>query len=365
MNSKNKLMLESLYSKTLEKKGNMKEEIQKFDNYNFNVANSWNNINIRELNDDFVIAAGDGSKNEKNFLKFIFYAVSAESLIFAKKLFKIETSDIGIMPHSKFSNDRIRNYMSLFELKNALKTFKNYDVDYYLYDGSIMGDLIRPLPLEKDISQSIKQDILDLATDHLNKDINNIKNMSVDIASAKIANFFKNELDIHKHEIFLESIEKLIALYNLLKYKKNIIAISKTSTANDYFKSEILDIPPDICIFDMHSQEIGFSSPITKPAEMKNIKGEFPIYDSFFKSLEFTIFYARLEKNKNILKIELPYKANIKQIKEIISILANDSIEGYPYLLKKAHHDVIIRSKDIEQLSKIIGFYEKSGREML
>jgi hypothetical protein len=31
----------------------------------------------------------------------------------------------------------------------------------------------------------------------------------------------------------------------------------------------------------------------------------------------------------------------------------------------KAHNDVIIRKTDLERLSKIIGFMEKSGREML
>jgi len=49
----------------------------------------------------------------------------------------------------------------------------------------------------------------------------------------------------------------------------------------------------------------------------------------------------------------------------IISIIKRDAVEGYPYLLKKAHQDVIIRHKDINDLSKILGLYEKTGREML
>ena len=91
----------------------------------------------------------------------------------------------------------------------------------------------------------------------------------------------------------------------------------------------------------------------------------FPIKNDFFRSLTFTIFYARLEDHKNILKFELPYFATEDKIKDILKIIKNKSAEGYPLLLKKAHNDVIIRNVDLERLSKIIGFMEKSGREML
>lgn len=389
-------MLESLYSEALKKKKSISKKIEKYEKHDLNVSNYWNEGKIAKSNENLTIAAGDGSKHEKKFLTFYFYAISAESLIYNKSLpnteeslksnkplpnteeslnynkslSKIESSDINIMPHSKFASDRIRNYMGLFEIKNALKTIKTYDIDYYLYDGSILGDLIRPFPLKKDIPQNIKYEILDLAEDHLIKDINNIKNIEVEIASVKIANNILNkkfdEFREYNPVIFLEYIEKLLTLSNLLKYNKKIIAISKTSTATDYFKNEKTYIP-DIAIFDKYSQNPGFSNPLPKPVfgEMEKLKREFPIEDGFFKSLKFTIFYLRLEKNKNILKIELPYKANKNDIKNIIRVINKDIVEGYPYLLKKAHNDVVIKKRDIEQLSKIIGFYEKSGREML
>ncbi len=72
-----------------------------------------------------------------------------------------------------------------------------------------------------------------------------------------------------------------------------------------------------------------------------------------------------LENHKNILKFELPYEANEEQIKHILSVIKSNSAEGYPLLLKKAHNDVVIRKVDLDRLSKIIGFMEKSGREML
>lgn len=425
-------MLESLYTEAIKKKGTIHDKIKEYDNPNFKVSNFWNDEEIHLCDDDLIIAAGDGSKNEKKLLSFYFYAISAESLIYNKRLFKIESSDINTMSHGKFAKDRIRNYMGLFEVKNALKAIKTFDVDYYLYDGSLLGDLIRPSPIENEIPQSIRYDILDLAEDKLNKEIKSIENHDVKIYSNElghdlkddfesiqknninkkntIKNTIKNNININKKndikmnsinqnnsiannisvnnnsitekdsinnkdtidesftlenvENYLENIEKLLALANLLKYKDKIIAISKTSIANDYFKSNI----PDMAIFDKYidNQVTGYSYPPKySPDKDNQLKREFPVENEFFKSLIFTIFYVRLEKNKNILKIELPYKANEERIKEIIGIISKDCTDGYPYLLKKAHHDVVIKKNDIEQLSNIIGIYEKSGREML
>lgn len=365
-------MLESLYSVAIKKKGTIVEEIENYGDNNLDISKFWKDVEVPKYENNLTIAAGDGSKHEKKFLSFYFYAIAAETLIYNNKLSKIESSDISTMPHGKFSKDRIRNYMGLFEVKNALKAIKTHDIDYYLYDGSLLGDLIRPYPLEKQIPQDIRFDILDFAEDELNKEINSIENHEVEIYSNKLVkNDLKTKLGdiktkngfsyIENIENYLENIEKLLALANLLKYKDKIIAISKTSTATDYFNTNI----PDIAIFTKFSHYTGYSFPARyDSAETDEFKREFPIENDFFKSLKFTIFYVRLENNKNILKIELPYKADEAKIREIISIISRDCTEGYPYLLKKAHHDVIIKKKDIEQLSNIVGIYEKSGREM-
>ncbi|MDR2967285.1 MAG: DNA double-strand break repair nuclease NurA [Methanobacteriaceae archaeon] len=366
-------MLESLYTKAIEKKGTIIDQIDDYKDNDLDISKFWKDEEIHEYLGDLTIAAGDGSKHEKKLLSFYFYAIAAETLIYTNELSKIESSDINTIVHGKFSKDRIRNYMGLFEVKNALKTIKTYDIDYYLYDGSLLGDLIRPYPFEKEIPQDIKYDVLNFAEDKLNEEIISIENHEVEIYTNKLVNNdlktkFEAIIDkngfryIENIENYLENIEKLLALANLLKYKDKIIAVSKTSTATDYFDTNI----PDIAIFTKYSQNTGYSfEPRYVSGKRDQFKREFPIENDFFKSLIFTIFYVRLEKNKNILKIELPYKADENKIKEIISIISRNSAEGYPYLLKKAHHDVIISEKNIEQLINIIGIYEKSGREML
>ena len=47
--------------------------------------------------------------------------------------------------------------MGIFEIKNALKAFEEHDVNLFLFDGSILGNLIRPSPLEKRLPSEVKR----------------------------------------------------------------------------------------------------------------------------------------------------------------------------------------------------------------
>lgn len=305
-------MLTSLYEEAAKKKGLIQEEIQEIDNSDFDINKFWNFDYIEPSNDNKLkIAAGDGSYSSKKFLGFNIYAVAALGLIFdGDRLDNIENIELDATYHQKFLTDKLRAKMSIFEIENAIKAIEEKDVDYYMIDGSLLGDIIRPAPNDKDLQKLY--------------------------------------------------IEKLDNLANILKYKDKMIAISKTSTSNDYFNNNI----PDMSIFERFNKMEGYSNPKYINVNSQ-VKREFMIHDGFFKSLDFTIFYIRLDDYKNILKVELPYKADNDEVEEIISIIKRDSVEGYPYLLKKAHQDVIIRNSDINDLSKILGLYEKTGREML
>lgn len=351
-------MLDSLYEKTLENKDNIKESIEIFlGNINVDPSMSWRNYPITETDVDVTISAGDGSINKKKFLDFIFYVIDAECLVYNKGIKTIESSEVDIIPHHRYVEDRLRSYMGIFEIKNALRAFEQYDIDLLLFDGSILGNLIRPFPLQKELQNTVKEKIKVKYLPMLEKELKHSKS---GICSSKffklIENDFKNKIE---SMIYLENLESLLVISKLLMRKEKVVAISKTSTNNDYFDCEI----PDMAIFDKFKKE-GYSEPKYLNVS-KRVKREFPVCNEFFRSLTFTIFYARLEDHKNILKFELPYKATEDEIKNILSVIKGNSVEGYPYLLKKAHNDVVIRKTDIERLSKIIGFLEKSGREML
>ena len=91
----------------------------------------------------------------------------------------------------------------------------------------------------------------------------------------------------------------------------------------------------------------------------------FPFYNDFFKKITFTIFYVRLQDNKNVLKVELPYKASNKEVFEILRKINVLSVQGYPYLLNKAHNDVVITDRNIKELLKIAKIYETTNREVM
>jgi len=357
-------MLDSLYEKALVKKEKINKRLKNdFDNPDADPSKFWRNYPLTEDDKDITICAGDGSINKKKFMSFIFYAIDAECLVYNNKLMTIESSEIDIITHHRHVEDRLRNYMGLFEIKNALMAFQDHEVDFFLFDGSILGNLIRPFPLEKELQSEVKDRIKNQYLPELEKKLTDeLKHSKVRITSSQFSETIEKGFE-NKTEamIYLENLENLLVIRDLLKKERSVVAISKTSTGNDYFGSEV----PDMAVFDSYSRKQGYSKPKHIIISADDKKREFPVKNEFFRSLTFTIFYARLEDHKNILKFELPYIATEEEIKHILSVIKSSSAEGYPLLLKKAHNDVVIRKVDLERLSKIIGFMEKSGREML
>ena len=249
----------------------------------------------------------------------------------------------------------------------------NYDVDYYLFDGSIFGDLQNHYPKgakqPSDIKKQLTSGVLKIFEDNIN-DLSSLdlsfpeikKKVYVHVSGEGEDDFGDNEMD-DVYNLYLSSIEKLLVLKEVLKKNKKIISISKTSSSNDLFHSNA----PDIGILDQFTEKQGISKLIHKKVETSTAV-PFPVYNDFFNGLWFTIFYVRLKENKNILKVEIPYYVEDKdddEITEIVEIIKRDAAEGYPYLLNKAHNDVVITNKHVDELLKISRIYETTNREQL
>ena len=352
-------MLNSLYIKAASKRGSIKEIIPELEG-NSIVSDNWSEKNITSSDDEFSIGAGDGSFNKKKFLGFNFYAVAAESLIFDGQLKTIEQSDIDRFPYLPYLDEFLSNYMSIFELKCCLSSLEEYNVDYYLIDGSIYGDLQNPFPKGVETSAKAKKDLISATLNDFEEMVKNPSDKSV--YSPKLFNKYFKIYQEHKYPytLYLTTTERLVVLKEILKNSRKMIAISKSSSNNDIFHSNM----PDIAIFDKYTQKEGISKVIRKKVS-KDINTTFPVFDEFFKDLKFTIFYLRLADYKNVLKVELPYEASMAEIEEIATKLKKFSTNGYPYLLKKAHNDVVISDKNIKELINIAKVREKSGREML
>lgn len=350
-------MLGSLIEEAISKKEEIQSQIEEYDFKDLNLENYWFDKTIPLSEEKSVIGAGDGSFNKKRFISFYLYAVAAESLIHNPfnndGLKNIELSNVGSLSHQSRLDDRLSNFMNILELQNTIKSLNDYDLDYYLFDGSLYGDLIWLFPrseLSRDDKRSLLSKFLAPMKELLfDDDIPIVSKYLLD----REAVHFKNYDDYR----FLESVEKALLLEELLKSRKNIVGISKTSSTTDLLNWNI----PDIALFNFYSKKEGYSK-IYRP---EGFKRTFDIGGEFFKSLEFTVFYARLSPFKSVLKFELPYKASEEECLKVLSDLKRDCIDGYPYLLHKAHYDVVISNNDMNSISDIVNVVERQGREML
>ena len=355
-------MLNSLYEKAIAKRGFI-HDIDSDSNVESQLEYNWFDRLIEESSDDFVMAAGDGSFNKKKFLTSNFCAVGAESIIYDGEIKKIDDSDIFEISNVSFLDEILGNYMAIYELKCALRAIKEYDVDYYMFDGSILGDLQNAFPRGAKLPSKLKDNLDETLLNEFERrlEIRKFGLVFPEIRdSLKLMELPKKENSnkVEEYNLHLASIEKIILLKEILEHRKKIISISKTSSDNELFHWNI----PDIAFLDKFTEKQGMT--VIKYRQVHQ-KAAFPYFNDFFKKLTFTVFYLRLQDNKNVLKVELPYKASKEEVFEIIKKINTLSVQGYPYLLNKAHNDVVITDRNIKELLKIAKIYETTNREVM
>ena len=355
-------MLNSLYEKAIAKRGFIQPLDSETDMESI-LEYKWFDRKFPESTDEFTIAAGDGSFNKKKFLTTNFCAVGAESIIYDGEIKKIDDSDIFDIGHVNFLDELLSNYMAVYELKCALRALNEYDVNYYMLDGSILGDLQNAFPRGAKLPSKLKDNMDDsllkeferrLSKRHFGLAFPDLRD------TLKLVEMPKSERSnkIEEYNLHLASVEKIILLREILNHNRKIISISKTSSDNDLFKWNI----PDIAFLDKNTKKEGISK-----LDYRHVfeRAAFPYYNDFFKRLTFTVFYVRLQDNKNVLKVELPYRASEKQVLDIVEKIKVLSVQGYPYLLNKAHNDVVITDRNMKELLKIAKVYETTNREVM
>lgn len=355
-------MLNSLYEKAIAKRG-LIVDIESDADIESQLEYNWFDRSIGESKANFSIAAGDGSFNKKKFLTTNFCAVGAESIMYDGEIKKIDDSDIFDIPHVSFLDELLSNYMAIYELKCALRALKDYDVDYYMIDGSILGDLQNAFPRGAKLPAVIRDNLDDTL---LKEFENRLKFRHYGLLFPEIRDNLKliempktdDSTVIEEINLHLVSVEKIILLKEILQFRKRLISISKTSSDNELFRWNI----PDIAFLDKFTKKQGMT--IIKYRSVHE-NAPFPYFKDFFTGLTFTVFYVRLQDNKNVLKVELPYKATKEEVFEIMRKINVLSVQGYPYLLNKAHNDVVITDRNMKELMKIAKIYETTNREVM
>ena len=169
---------------------------------------------------------------------------------------------------------------------------------------------------------------------------------------------------------YIESLEQLTCIKVLLEnFKEKLVCVSKTSGTNSLYKNNI----PDAAVIEYTINESGYTNPDTSEHNslLRKINGEikkinYPLYNDELKSYNYTLFFTKLTKEGNVLKIELPQpNLDRKKIEGILEDLYSASINGYPYILKKAHDEVVIKEKNMKHIIEYMDIFEKTGRDML
>jgi NurA-like 5'-3' nuclease len=293
-----------------------------------------------------IIGGEDGSINHKRYKNLVIYAVNAAALVYDSGMKKIVLADVGLLHPYYQIEERLNLYRAIFELKTSLEIID--EVELFLVDGSLLSDLKALRTLETGLSKSAKEEVKSL--------LPKIESSSgVKITSISLAEELGRE-DYREKVGFLEYLEYLTCLEKLIsRGMDKVVGISKLSTRSTLGRGI-----PDLAIFDEVTHNAGYSRP-----EQEFVSKRFPVYDEFFRSLVFTITHIRLEDKKGVLMLEVPREIEEDEVVNIIEKIRSVSVEGYPYLLKKAHKEVVITKSDMERIVSGLGIISKTGREFL
>ena len=366
-------MLEKLIEYVVKRKNELRRKLSELDSSleDINPHSFWKEYTPKNTEKRRIIGE-DGSVNYIEYKKYLVYAASAESVFYDGNKLLTETNlDVDVLIPYKFTRDRLRMYMSILEKKAVLKMLSNgIETDYILLDGSIIGDIIRPAAYAHRPNVSTKEKLK-------NRFLGDIKNSldSNDFSSVYSKRLYREVVDFLGTDaleevtpalIYLEYLENLLTLSKLLEHSDKIIAISKRSTGNHYFKRTI----PDMAIFERFCTTPGYSYEPLKIHDLikKKYKIAFPILQQLFRNTRISFFYVRFNKKATVLRMEVVADMiNEEKIRKILDDLEAYVVEGYPYLLTRAHRDVKISRKDMFEIAKAIGlgYFEKTGREML
>ncbi len=338
------------------------------------------------------VCAEDGSLNVRNYLGYNLFVVSGYAVYMNEdetgeinyKEYTTGEINLSVIKKHKYLDAYLRTLMFLVELKALLKLAKETKPEMLILDGTLSSKYITIFPksdwftdkeFEGELANTsvelvplIKDKLFDYDIVAFSKEVKEIvktklekKNIPPTIATleatiSKIAYF---EYLLLLHELF----------YNL-DWHPLIIGIAKTSNLTSIFNKSI----PDIRIFYKYAEGLGYSKKIY--LETEELKWEHSeIFEkkeieieSKLREVSFLYFYSKYQSERSISLIEIYEDPEIEKFDEekILDYLNYLSVNGYPFILKKADKEVRITNKDMELIESILGLQnEVSGREGL
>lgn len=304
----------------------------------------------------FKMVCGDGSYNSVDYIDKYMILLSGIGLFYdidASKSYKFNGFLIFIpfdVIVKKFVDDLASLIMAVLELKSIYLLSKEKSPDVVILDGSIRNLVMRFGPSHsKDMGQNwfykghLDEGLLEII---FNSNLDRIYEYSI-WSYEMVKNFNKDDKFVYfAHLLYLEYLK---ILYDLLG-EFRVISISKSFSPTMEGKIFQLITTPDIVLFNNYTKSVGYSKKILA-YQNEMVKWQLPKPFENLKNIEIKFFYARFEKNYRVYKVE--FVGDFTQ-NEILDIICPITILGYPYILKEAHNEVLIRDSDVQIVENYI-----------
>jgi hypothetical protein len=128
-----------------------------------------------------------------------------------------------------------------------------------------------------------------------------------------------------------------------LMKQEGILYVSKKSFSNTTLRGGL----GDMFYFNRVSSRPGYSSPFVDRSGV-------------------TVSYLRLAEDTPCIKLEIPGSARNEEIERLMGLLGNDSVDGYPYVLRLAHEKGKVTHEEMGKIANLLGLQvEFGGRQVL
>ncbi|AOL17019.1 5'-3' exonuclease [Sulfolobus sp. A20] len=272
------------------------------------------------------IIAIDGGSFTRAMRIGILYVIDAEAVLGYEGKIQVISEDgkIGFFRPGVDARERANLLMEALELKLSLDY--SGQGDYVLLDGNLVKKLGKKVNME-----GLTQD-----------DLKMVESLDIDnIISLKDEKKMKKILELLNQYIIAKIVED---------FSDKVMWISKISRSKDVFNTDY----PDTVLLELFTQDPGFSKILTKTIDSNLISDNYDKLE-ILKGMEYSSFYVRLSKGSRVLRVDVLGRIDENIVKEIVDVLANVSIKGYPFPLLKAHIDVRISSEDRRRILNMIG----------
>jgi len=303
----------------------------------------------------------DGSCNYLSYKGVLLYAIDAEGVALRDKVEPlVRLADVDVLVPPGRAGYRVKVLMNILELRAALYALKHDPDSLVLLDGSFLHMIERPPP-ERPSYWDLDGGLEELEGTLEGPELELWCKRKIDELLPLFPGGERDERKVVLYE-YLEYLELLRKVLSP-EYRDRIVAIAKSSESTAIFRGLI----PDIVKLEYSVQSSGFYwgdlEKIYRPPEVIGLP---PRYAEFFCRLEFTVTYTRLEVGGPMVKVEVPGRRPREEVARLLGSIARASVQGYPYVLRRAHQDVVITHRDMDTVARVLGLDAyKTGREVV